>query len=242
MESNYLVDLLSRLDVPRLDKILIILTLNLEEAKSISQIREIAIGAGLREAEKWNIADILMRAGGLAVKVKNGWTLTTPGKSHVYETYPVNSPISTKQSAISLREHLQNIKNNDTREFVEEAIKCLEHNLYRSAVVMSWAGAISILYDFVLTNRLTEFNNEAKRRKADWKTAVTKDDLASMKESDFLDILATLSIIGKNVKEHLKNNALNLRNSCGHPSSLKLGNHVVEAHIEFLIFNVYEKF
>ncbi len=105
---------------------------------------------------------------------------------------------------------------------------------------MSWAGAISILYDYVILNRLGDFNATAPRYKREWKPAVTKDDLAQMNESKFLEILANLSIIGKNTKDQLQN-SLKLRNSCAHPSSFRIGKHIVESHIEILILNVYEK-
>lgn len=146
------------------------------------------------------------------------------------------------ESANSLKPHLLKIKNIDTRNFVEEAINCFEAGLYRSAVVMSWVGAVSLLYDHVLAHRLADFNAEARRRDPKWKNATTKDDLALMKESEFLDILAALSIIGKNVKEQLKSHCLSLRNACGHPNSFKVGRKMAEAHLETLLLNVYEVF
>jgi hypothetical protein len=65
-----------------------------------------------------------------------------------------------------------------------------------------------------------------------------------MKESDFLDIIGSppISLVGKNVKEELKNNCLRLRNACGHPSSLQIGENRVSAHLEVLILNVFAKF
>jgi hypothetical protein len=145
-------------------------------------------------------------------------------------------------SANNLKPHLLKINDADTQAFVEEAIDCFEAGLYRSAVVMSWIGAISILYDYVVRNKLNEFNIEATKRNPKWKSAQTKDDLALMKESDFLDVLAALSIIGKNVKEQLKNNCLGLRNSCGHPNSFKVGRSMAESHLEILLLNVYDVF
>lgn len=236
-----LTNWLASKQISRRDKICLILAQNTETPLSIPAIKEAAKNAGLREIDKWNVADVLSKANGIIVKVPQGWRLTKDGLQFVKSNF-LESTNPTQETAINLRSHLDKIKNPDTRIFVEESIKCLEGNLYRSAVVMSWVGAISVLYDFVITNRLADFNTEAKRRKPDWKIAVSKDDLALMKESDFLDILANLSILGKNTKEHLKNNCLNLRNSCGHPSSLKLGDHMIEAHIEFLMMNVYEKF
>lgn len=221
----------------RRDKIMIILA-STGSPLQIADIKSIASDAGLREIEKWNVADALGKAKGLITKVKNGWILTSKGSAYVNQEL-LHHPLSTKQAAKSLRHLLSNIKSLESKKFVEEAIQCLEVDAYKAAVVFSWIGAISVLYDHVIAFRLTDFNNEAKNRDAKWKTASTRDDLARMKESDFLDILATLSILGKNVKEHLKNTCLNLRNSCGHPSSLIVGKHNVEAHIEFLIQNVF---
>jgi hypothetical protein len=240
--SEELTDLLSSKDLSRRDKVLLVLV-NADGAPlSLAAIKQVAVNHGLREINKWNVADVLAKAQGLATKVPDGWKLTKSGLEFIKSEYPTQDAFSTKDVAVQLRSHLGKIQNLETREFVDESIKCLEANLYRSAVVMSWVGAMSILYDYILAQKLSDFNAEAKRRKPDWKLAVTKDDLALMRESEFLDVLSSLSVIGKNTKEHLKNNCLNLRNSCGHPSSLKLGKHTVEAHLEFLILNVYEKY
>ena len=109
---------------------------------------------------------------------------------------------------------------------------------------LSWVGAVGLMYNHVITKDLASFNAEAQRRDPKWKAAQTPDDLARMKEGDFLDIIATqpLSIIGKNVKEELKNNCLQLRNACGHPSSLVIGENKVAAHLEILILNVFSRF
>jgi hypothetical protein len=242
LTNEDLTDFLASADYSRRDKILLILAYSFRTPLPPSTIKQMSTDFGLREIGKWNVADILAKSKNMVARLPNGWQLTKSGMEYVKTELLRSNPSSTKDMALNLRGHLDGIKNLETHAFVEEAIGCLEANLYRSAVVMSWAGAISILYNYVVSTRLADFNAEAKRRRSDWKMAVTNDDLALMKESDFLDILASLSIIGKNTKEHLKNNCLNLRNSCGHPSSLEIGKHTVEAHIEFLLLNVYEKF
>jgi hypothetical protein len=62
-----------------------------------------------------------------------------------------------------------------------------------------------------------------------------------MGETGFLDRLAGIGIIGKNVKVQLVH-GLSLRNGCGHPNSLKVGANTVAAHIEMLLLNVFDKF
>jgi hypothetical protein len=242
LTDDLLVDFLASKDLSQRDKVLLILASSNGTPLSISAIKNIGISHGLRRIEGWNLPRTLGDTKGLAVKVPEGWKLTGPGITHIKTNFLPDDPSSTREIAINLRSHLEKVSNIETREFVEESIRCLEADLKRSAVVMSWVGAISVLYDHVIAHRLADFNTEAKRRFAKWKPAVTRDDLALMQESDFLDILAHLSILGKNVKEDLKNNCLNLRNSCGHPNSYKVGKHKVEAHIETLILNVYEKF
>lgn len=143
--------------------------------------------------------------------------------------------------AADLRSHLETISDTQILSFVEEAIKCLEAKLYRAAVVLSWIGAVSVLYECTLTNHLSEFNVEAVKRDSKWKNAKTRDDLARMKESDFLDVLEKISVLGGNVKQELKK-SLDLRNGCGHPNSLQIGDSIVAAHIELLILNVFSRF
>ncbi|MNR54217.1 hypothetical protein D3C85_1743630 [compost metagenome] len=62
-----------------------------------------------------------------------------------------------------------------------------------------------------------------------------------MKEFDFLQILPAIGVLGKNVKDELEV-CLKLRNGCGHPNSLVVGEHKASAHVETLIQNVFAKF
>ncbi len=74
-----------------------------------------------------------------------------------------------------------------------------------------------------------------------WKDVVNEDDIGRMKEVEFLDRIAAISVIGKNVKSEL-GKALALRNGCGHPNSLKVSANIAAGHLELLLLNVFEKF
>lgn len=102
-------------------------------------------------------------------------------------------------------------------------------------------GAMDVLHQHVHQNHLAAFNAEAKRVNSKWKPAKSQDDIGKMGESDFLDRIEALSIIGKNVKAQLKG-CLDLRNGCGHPNSLKVSVNKSAAHIETLLLNVFQKF
>lgn len=224
------------------NSVFLILYCEANVSKSITEIKKIGKEAGLWEIEKWNIADILGKAKGLSCKINGGWVLTKKGKEYVSNLVGVkNKRPALKSVADDLRVLIEKLQNTDTRLFLEEALSCFEIGSYRAAVVLSWAGAIHILYEYVFYNKLLDFNVEAKRRDIKWKDVKAIDDLGRMKERNFIDILATLSVVGKNLKKELEN-CLDLRNGCGHPNSFKIGENRAAAHLETLVNNIYSKF
>lgn len=243
LSEKRLVVLLSQDDLLQKEKLLLTLLIDSCNPKTVTEIKRLAFNAGLREANQWNVSAILRSAKKLAVHLKDGWVITTEGKKHlVSKGLGIDSHPAIKNSVDDLRKHLGTIKDKDTIIFLEEAISCLEADLKRAAVVLSWVGAISLLYQHVINHHLAAFNVEAQRRDAKWRPAKTADDLAKMKEFNFLEVLESISVIGKSLKQELQNNCLHLRNSCGHPNSFKVGANRVASHIEVLVLNVFSKF
>lgn len=227
-------------DLPRADKVLLTLG-TFEQPVTVRAIKDRARDAGSTKFAKWNISDVLARTKGLAIYTKTGWELSSRGKERLRTLGVSKISAAASQVAIDLRVIVQKIGDAETRSYVEELIKCYEHELYRPAVVMSWVAAVHVLKVHVLTSHLAAFNAEARRVDPRWRDARTADDLGLMKEYDFLDRLVAISVLGKNPKEELQK-CLKLRNACGHPNSLKLGPNVVASHLEMLILNVFEKF
>ena len=227
-------------DVSQRDKLLLILA-TMEKPASLVDLREAGKAAGFRIPSKWNMSSTLSRSKGQAINTPSGWEITEAGRAHLRSIGVSDISPAAASVAIDLRKHLAKIKVKDTRDFVEEAIKCHEFGLYRSAIVMSWLGAVSVLHGHVHTNRLNDFNAEASRVDTRWRTAVTTDDLGKMNEDKFLDTIERLSIIGKNVKDTLKE-CLKRRNGSGHPNSHKFSTNQSAAHLEALLLNVFEPF
>lgn len=240
LKVNDLKIWLFRTNLTRLDKLLVALA-TFDRPCQIKDLKDRARQSGLKITDKWNPSASLGRSDGLAIRTPAGWELSEPGREHLRKLGVMKITASTAQVRHDLRAELANIKDGDSRAFVEEAIKCFEHDLYRSAVVMSWLAAMNVLYNHVHARRLDDFNKEASRVDPKWKPAKTTDDLGRMKESEFLELIARLSIIGKNVRQELQK-CLSLRNSCGHPNSLKLGPNAVANHIETLLLNVFKPF
>lgn len=240
--DKILKEVLNGSGLTQLDRILIILSIKPEEPLSVKAIKKIGVEYGIRSISKWNFSKILGGANGKAIQTPKGWEITSIGIEHIENNLNVTlKKIPGKQIISNLRVYLSQIKDKDTQNFVEESIICFEHNLFRSAVVLSWTGAIALLYDYVITYELNNFNVECLRRNPKWKSVNTKDDFGRIKESEFLEIIVAISVIGKDVKRELLN-CLNLRNSCGHPNSLAIADNRVAAHIEILILNVFSKF
>jgi hypothetical protein len=239
LSSNELKTWLHR-DLTQRDKLLLILA-TFDHPVEIRDITARAREAGLKIGSSWNPSATLRRTSGLAIKTPSGWEITDPGKQHLRNIGVSKISPAAVQVASDLRAQLEKIGNEDTKQFVEEAVKCYEAELYRSAVVMSWLAAVHVLYQDIIYKHLGVFNDLASTIDAKWKKAKTMDDLGRMKESDFLDRLAGISVLGKNVKEQLKI-CLDLRNACGHPNSMKIGANTVARHIEILLLNVFTVF
>lgn len=241
LDASALKDLLSKREISLRDRLLLCLATDPDRAMSIKEVRDLAVSAGFRSAKTSDLSKPLSRAKNLVARTTAGWELTSDGKSHVVELAGLVLPSVTPLVLSSLRNHLASLKDGDTRSFVEEAVKCFELKLYRSSIVFTWIGAVSVLHKHVFASHLHAFNAEALRRDPKWRQAKTADDIARLKEFDFLQVIHSISLIGKNVKDELEV-CLKLRNGCGHPNSLQVGEHKASAHIETLIQNVFAKF
>ena len=233
-----LMDLLHRRGLSRRDLMLICLGVEPGGPKSVATLRALAVDAGITAAKDWNLSAVLGGLAGLAVRTGEGWDLNHAGKQALNDL--VGGP-PAPAAASSLRDQLKRIASNDARAFVEESVGCIEHGHYRAAVVLSWIGAMALLYDHIVAHQLAAFNLEARHRDAKWRDAKTADHLARMGESDCLHILEAIGVIGKNVRVELEG-CLKLRNGCGHPNTLKVAEHRVNSHVEVLVLNVYSHF
>lgn len=227
-------------NIGRHKKLLLLLADSRGEPLTPARMRLKSSNMGFNIPKGWNVSSILSRTNGLAVRSKVGWEISDSGIHHLEVSGLLSNQVhSSGQVRDDLRALIKQIAAPETRAFVQEAVQAFETGLHRSAVVMSWLGAIDILYEQVASNYLSAFNAEACKVDKRWKPATTKDDLSRMKEFDFLNRIAAISLIGKNVKTELEG-CLKRRNACGHPNSYRLGTNVVAHHIETLTLNVFE--
>jgi len=151
---------------------------------------------------------------------------------------------STHKQAISttLRDLISKLKSQEQKSFLEEAISCFEIKSYRACIVMTWLLAIDTIYEFVLKNKLSDFNNaiqtHGKYKKI---TIVNKDNFSEIKESDFIELLRVAKIVSNDTRKIL-DEKLNFRNTCAHPNSIVIKESKAISFIEDLVENVVMKF
>ncbi len=235
--SQSLLDILSDSSLSQLDLLLLCLAEAGGGPIKTAKLRETAVSLGLPNARKWNISTILKRGNRYVSKLPSGWQLTASGKLRIQDLGFHSAEVVPD----SLREAVARLSDDRAIPFVNESISCLEAGCFRAAIILSWIGALSVLYSYVLSSHLDKFNAAAKKRVPKWKDASSFDDLSNMRESTFLEVLCDISILGKSTKQELEN-CLKLRNACGHPNTTEIGPHRTRSHLETLILNVYTKY
>lgn len=196
----------------------------------------------MKHARKINFSAVLSRAKGLACRTKQGWQLTQPGEKRMAEvaaTCAFGSPVSVQVR--QMRGLLDRLRDGNIRAFLAEAIECAERGLFRAAIVLAWIGAIGLLHRRVVERYLATFNEAARRRDRNWTDAQTADDLCRMRDAVFLEVAESISLLGRSLVKQLRW-CLDLRNAAAHPSSLEIGANHVNAYLEVLVLNVYQKF
>jgi len=142
----------------------------------------------------------------------------------------------TTQLLASLEALPGSLSDLDQRVYLDEALKCLRAEAWRSAIVMSWNLAYDHLCRHIIKNKLKELNIVT----SGWKNPITikqRSDLQELKEAVVLDACRVAVITDKTVSKVLKSR-LDERNDAAHPSGRKFGQSQAEAFVEDVVKNV----
>lgn len=207
-------------------------------------IKKRLVGARAPGASKVNVPDVLGKSGALADT--NGlqgksrlWKLTESGRKRVRELLglPANNPelehdVGTLSAAIS------KVTDVDVREYLGEALKSLSVGALRPCVVSVWVAAARTLQHEMMKKGATAVTAAVQKHDQKAKAIKSVDDFAYTKESIQLLTARELGIIDKSEKDTLEE-ALDLRNRCGHPSKYRPGMKKVSAFMEDVISIVF---
>ncbi len=141
-----------------------------------------------------------------------------------------------------LQKTIAKVADAQRRDFLAEAISCLEVGARRATVVLAWIAALDHLHDFVLAHGLTAFNSALAKQPGKMGKIVIakKDDFGDLKESEFILVCRSAGLITHDVRK-LLDEKLGFRNSCAHPSSIAVGDSKVLSFVEDLVDNIIAK-
>lgn len=233
-------DALTRKDISKTDKYLLIVGHH-DGPVMNADIKTIAKENGWRDGAKSAPAAFLSKTAH-ALLLPKGWTLTGPGRNSLEDRGLISKVGVLTPVTQTLEKYVLDLHDPDKARFVEEAIACVRNKSYRAAIVLTWVGALYLLYAYVLREKLAEFNSEVHRRYPKSKPASTIDDLAGLvKESEFLNVLEHINALTKGENKELAG-CLDRRNTAGHPNSHTFTEVGVGNHIETLINSVYRRY
>ena len=141
----------------------------------------------------------------------------------------------------SLLKAIDEIKGEENKRFLREAVGCMQSKHFRAAIVLSWVGALWVLYEKAFANHASAFVKEAQAQGMKNFQVKNSEDFSKIhKESVFLEIAEKVGLISKTERKELVG-CLDRRNDAGHPNDADPGEGLVAGHIEVLIKHVFSK-
>ncbi len=208
-----------------------------EEALTVESIRTLLKRDRVPKAAKLNLAAVLSQSAPYVDVIgKTGnrflWSITQTGQDYIRKLLELpEADIEIEHDVSSLEKVVQSVSDDDIADYIKESIKCLSVGALRASVVFLWAGAVNSIKTKIMSHSKKDINKTAAKYDSKARLVKRIDDLIYFKESTLLLIAQELGILDKNEKVVLEE-ALNLRNKCGHPGKYKIGPKKVSSFIE----------
>jgi DNA-binding MarR family transcriptional regulator len=206
-------------------------------ALTVDDIRQGLKSARVKGWNKANVADVLNKCGALVDTAgvdgrKRLWSLTDSGREHIRDLLGLpDTDVEIEHDVGTLESLVKTLSEEDVRDYLAEALKCLQVGSLRACVVFVWSGAIRELQKKIHSHEAAGVNAAIQKHDPKGRTVKSLDDFAHIKDSLSLLAAKELGIIDKNEKDALVE-CLNLRNRSGHPGKYKPGAKKVSAYVE----------
>ena len=210
------------------------------EQKTSLTVDDIRQGLKSARSKGWakvNVADVLNKSGplvdtsGLQGK-KHLWNLTDSGREHVRKLLGLpKADVEVEHDVGTLEDLVAKGSDSDVRDYLDEAVKCLQVGALRACTVFVWAAAIRTIQTSVMAKGTPAAAAAIQKHDPKARPVKSIDDFAHVKDATTLLAAKDLGILDKNEKDTLTE-ALNLRNRCGHPGKYRPGVKKVSAFVE----------
>ena len=214
------------------------------DALTVDQIRSALKNARVSRWSKINVADVLAKSGHYVDSPgsqgpRRLWKLTSSGEQYVRTLLglPSAEP-EVEHDVASLVTLSSNVADLGVREYIEEAIKCLQVGALRAAVVFLWTGAIRSLQQKALSVGIAQLNSALSKHYPKAHRVSKIDDFAYVNDKITLLGAQELGILDKGQRATLEE-ALGLRNRCGHPTKYRPGIKKASSFIEDVVGIVF---
>lgn len=207
---------------------------------TVGEIRTFLKRARMPRATKANLADILAKSAPyIDVVGKKGkcflWAITTSGQQYVRTIHKLpEADVEIEHDVSALNSLLRSISDKYVADYIRESIKCLSIGALRAAVVFLWSGAVQNIRQTVLKRGFQKLNSAIIKYDAKSRKVRRLDDFVYIKDSVLLFVAQDIGVFDKNERGILED-ALDLRNKCGHPGKYKLGPKKVSSFIEDIV-------
>ena len=130
----------------------------------------------------------------------------------------------------------------DYHPYLDEALACYRHSLYRAAILLVWSAVMQYLYGRAGSHRggvaAFELTNVARFGSSKRYHEIKKqDDFLYLGERDYIQLGEDVGMFNRNARL-LLHERLKLRNLCGHPTGYTPGREETVIFIESLVLNV----
>lgn len=210
---------------------------NQADSLTVDQIRSLLRRSRVPKINKVNIADVLSKSAPFVDSAgRQGtaflWQITNSGEKHIRSLLKLPEvDIATVHEIGSLEQLISSLSDPDVANYLKEAVLCLRVDALRASIVFLWAGAVRTIQKKMIDVGPVVVDTAIKKYDQKARTIKGIDDFAYVKESTLLLAAQEVGIYDKNERSTLEE-ALNLRNKCGHPGKYKPGPKKAASFIE----------
>lgn len=213
-------------------------------ALTVDGIRQGLKSARIKRWAKVNVADVLSKSGPLVDTSgvqgkKRLWNLTDSGREHVRKLLGLpKADLEVEHDVGTLEDLVAKVSDDDVRDYLDEALRCLQVGALRACVVFVWSAGIRTIQMGMITKGPATVTAALQKHDPKTRSVNSLDDFAHVKDATTLLAAKDLGVLDKNEKDTLTE-ALNLRNRCGHPGKYRPGVKKVSALVEDLTSIVF---
>jgi len=206
-------------------------------ALTVDEVRQALRSARVKGWSKVNVADVLSKSGPLVNTTgvhgkKRLWNLTDSGREHVRILLGLpRADVEVEHDVGTLEDVVAKVVDADVRDYLEEALKCLQVGSLRACTVFVWVAAVRTIQSTMMSKGSAAVTTALQKHDPKARVMKSLDDFAHVKDATTLLAAQDLGILDKNQKDTLTE-ALNLRNRCGHPGKYRPGVKKVSAFVE----------